>query len=135
MSNNYSLECEKCIIEKESFEALKSMPNDKSSGNVGLTKELVETFKCEVKTPSFSHSLHSLCKGERCTSQGKTIIKLIEKIQRQKMNSKLETNSSTKYWRKNSFQSFRQTSQENIREKTWSFTWTYPLIPIELKIS
>ena len=117
MSNNYSLECEKCIIKKESFEALKSMPNDKSSGNVGLTKELVETFKCEVKTPSFSHSLNSLCKGERCTSQGKTIIRLIEKIQRQKMNSKLETNLSTKYCRKNSFQSFRKHLKKILEKK------------------
>ena len=73
------------------------MPNDKSSGNDGLTKKLVETFKCEGKTPFFSHNLHSLCKDERCTSQGETIIKLIEKRQRQKMNSKLETNFSTKY--------------------------------------
>ena len=33
------LECEKCITEKEPFEALRSMPNDKSPGNDGLTKE------------------------------------------------------------------------------------------------
>ena len=31
------LECEKCITEKEPFEALRSMPNDKSPGNDGLT--------------------------------------------------------------------------------------------------
>ena len=31
-------ECEKCITEKELFEALKSVPNDKSLGNDSLTK-------------------------------------------------------------------------------------------------
>ena len=44
-----SLECEKDITEKELFEALKSIPNDKSPGNNSLTKEFVETFWPEVK--------------------------------------------------------------------------------------
>ena len=39
LSTEQSLECEKCITEKELFEALKSMSNDKSPGNDGLTKE------------------------------------------------------------------------------------------------
>ena len=39
LSNEQSLKREKCITEKELFEALKSMPNDKSPGNDGLTKE------------------------------------------------------------------------------------------------
>ena len=33
-----SMECEKCITEKELFETLKSMPNEKSPGNDDLTK-------------------------------------------------------------------------------------------------
>ena len=44
-----SLECEKDITEKELFEALKGIPNDKSPGNNSLTKEFVETFWPEVK--------------------------------------------------------------------------------------
>ena len=36
LSNEQSLECEKYISEKELFEALKSMPNDKSARNDGL---------------------------------------------------------------------------------------------------
>ena len=48
-----SLKCEKCITEKELFEALKSMTNDKSPGNDGLTKEFFETFWSEVKKPIF----------------------------------------------------------------------------------
>ena len=39
LSTEQSLQCEKCITEKELFEVLKSMPNDKSPGNDGLTKE------------------------------------------------------------------------------------------------
>ena len=49
LSTEQSLECEKDITEKELLEALKSMPNDKSPGNDGLTKEFFETFWSEVK--------------------------------------------------------------------------------------
>ena len=44
LSNEQSLECEKCITNKELFEALKSMPNNKSPGNDSLIKELFETL-------------------------------------------------------------------------------------------
>ena len=53
LSTEQSLECEKDITEKEIFEALKSMPNDKSPGNDGLTKEFFETFWSEVKKNIF----------------------------------------------------------------------------------
>ena len=39
LSTEQSLECERYIIENELFEALKSIPNDKSPGNDGLIKE------------------------------------------------------------------------------------------------
>ena len=46
------------------------MPNDKSPGNDGLTKEFFETFWSEVKKKTFlSCILHSFCKEELCTSQ------------------------------------------------------------------
>ena len=48
LSTEQSLECEKDITEKELFEALKSMPNDKSPVNDGLTKEFLEIFWSEV---------------------------------------------------------------------------------------
>ena len=48
LSTEQSLECEKCIIEKELFEALKNIPNNKSHGNDGLTKEFFETYWFEV---------------------------------------------------------------------------------------
>ena len=65
--------------EKELFEALKSMPNDKSPGNDGLTKEFFETFWSEVKKKFLSWVPHSFDKVELCTSQRQAIIKLIEK--------------------------------------------------------
>ena len=43
-SNEQSLESEKCITEKQLFESLKSMPNDKFPGNDGLIKEFLDTF-------------------------------------------------------------------------------------------
>ena len=56
------------MYHRKSFEALKSMPNDKSPENDGLTKELLETFWCEVKKPFLSCILHSFGKEELCTS-------------------------------------------------------------------
>ena len=64
-----SLECGKFITEKELFEALKSMPNNKSSGNDGLTKEFFKTFWSEVKNSFLSCIIYSFDKEELCTSQ------------------------------------------------------------------
>ena len=55
------------------------MPNDKSPGNDGLTKEFFETFWSEIKKTFLSCAIHSFDKGELCTSQRQAIIKLIEK--------------------------------------------------------
>ena len=55
------------------------MPNDKSPGNDGLTKTFFETFWSAVKKTFLSCVSHSIEKGELCTSQRPTIIKLIEK--------------------------------------------------------
>ena len=84
LSTEQSLECEKNISEKELLEALKSMPNDKSPGNDGLTKEFFETFWSEIKKTFLSCVIHSFDKGELCTSQRQAIIKLIEKKDKDK---------------------------------------------------
>ena len=58
LSTEQSLECEKCITEKELFEALKSMPNDKSRGNDGLDKKnyfYLEFYTLLVKRNSAPH--------------------------------------------------------------------------------
>ena len=43
------------------------MPNDKSPGNDGLTKEFFGTFWSEVKKPFLLCVLHSFDKEELCT--------------------------------------------------------------------
>ena len=55
------------------------MPNEKSPGNDGLTKEFFATFQPKVKRPFLQCILHSFSEEELCTSQGQAIIKLIEK--------------------------------------------------------
>ena len=44
LDNQKALSCEGPITEIELLNALKSMSNDKSPGNDGLTKEFYETF-------------------------------------------------------------------------------------------
>ena len=53
LSTEQSQEYEKCITEKELFKALESMPNKKSPGNDGLTKEYFEIFWSELKKTIF----------------------------------------------------------------------------------
>ena len=61
------------------------MPNDKSPGNDGLTKEFFETFWSEINKKTFlSCVIHSFDKGELCTSQRQAIIKLIKKKDKDK---------------------------------------------------
>ena len=71
------MEFEKDITEKELFKALKSMPNGKTPGNDGLTKN----FSNMLFLSSVSHSFD---KGELCISQRQAIIKLIEKKDKDK---------------------------------------------------
>ena len=59
LSNEQPLECEKRITEKELFEALKSMPNDKSPGNYGLIKTFLEMFWSEVEKNDFYHVFYT----------------------------------------------------------------------------
>ena len=66
-------------MEKETFEAIKSMPNDKFPGNDDLTKTFFETVWSGVKKPLLPWILHYFGKEELCTSQRQAIIKLIEK--------------------------------------------------------
>ena len=70
-----SLKCEKSITEKELFEALKSMPNDKSPGNDGLTKESFKTFWSEVKKKNFYLVFHALLtKGNSAPYKDKQLL-------------------------------------------------------------
>ena len=68
---------EQLLSAKEFQSALWNIPNEKSPGNDGLTKEFYETFWDDIKKPlSFQQALK---KGELSTSQKQAVIKLIVK--------------------------------------------------------
>ena len=76
------IKCEGEITESEFLKSLKSMKNDKSPGNDGLTKEFYETFWKEIKT-LFSNSIRKIFLTEELsTSQRQAVIKLIDKDKR-----------------------------------------------------
>ena len=76
--------CEGYITEKELFEALKSIENNKSPGNDGLTKEFYELFWSDIKKPFLASVREAFLKEELSTSQQQAVIKLIEKKDRDK---------------------------------------------------
>ena len=84
LSNNQKDLCEGIITEKELFAALKSMDNNKSPGNDGLTKEFYITFWSEIKKPLLASIHASFLRQELSTSQRQAIIKLTEKRDRDK---------------------------------------------------
>ena len=76
--------CEGNLSESELFDALTSMQNNKSPGNDGITKEFYETFGKEIKG-AFQNSIKKgYIVGKLSISQRHTIIKLIEKKERDK---------------------------------------------------
>ena len=70
---------EQPLSAKEFQSALRNMPNEKSPGNDGLTKEFYETFWDDIKRPLTLNFQQALKKGELSTSQKQAVIKLIEK--------------------------------------------------------
>ena len=74
-----TLSCEGIISEDGVFKNLKSMENNESPGNDGLSKEFYECFWDEVKKP-FSASVHkAFLNQELSTSQKQAVIKMLEK--------------------------------------------------------
>ena len=53
LTSKQSNDREAPLSEKELFDALKGMPDNKSPGNDGLTKEFYETFWSDIKIPFF----------------------------------------------------------------------------------
>ena len=84
LDNEQALECEGIIIETELLKALKSMKNDKSPGNDGITKEFYEFFWDDIKNLLSDSIKKSFISGELSTSQKQAVIKLIEKKDRDK---------------------------------------------------
>ena len=84
LNNEQISECEGFINEEELFSPLKSMENDKSPGNDGLTKEFDETFWQDLKTPLLESIRHSYLIDKLTVSQNQAVIKLIGKKDRDK---------------------------------------------------
>ena len=72
------------ITEKELLQALKSMENNKSPGNDGLSKEFYETFWNDIKTIFLSSVKKAYETDELSSSQRQAVIKPIEKKGRDK---------------------------------------------------
>ena len=84
LTEEQSQTCEGPITEPELLNAIKSIPNNKSPGNDGLTNQFYETFWEEIKIPLCNSITKSYQNGELKTSQRQAVIKLIEKKDKDK---------------------------------------------------
>ena len=71
--------CEEDLTEKDLYDSLKSMQNNKSLGNNGLPKEFYETFWNELREIFVNSVLETKEKEHLSKSQIQAIIKLIER--------------------------------------------------------
>ena len=76
--------CNIDLTEKDLYDSMKSMENDKSPGNDGLTKEFYVTFWDDIKATFVSSLKQAKERKELSISQRQAIIKLIEKKDRDK---------------------------------------------------
>ena len=76
--------CKIDLTEKDLYDSMKSMENDKSPGNDGLTKEFYVTFWDDIKATFISSLKQAKERKELSISQRQAIIKLIEKKDRDK---------------------------------------------------
>ena len=78
LTNEQILSCQGIISEGKVFKSLKSIENNKSSGN-GLSKEFFECFWDEIKNP-FLASIHRAFLNQKLSSsQKQPAIKMLEK--------------------------------------------------------
>ena len=90
-----SKDCEFVLSEKDLLLVLKSMPNNKSPGKDGLTKEFYELFWDDLKYPLISSFKSAFVKGELSNSQKQAVIKQIEK--KNKIKGLLKTGDQCPY--------------------------------------
>ena len=76
--------CDIELTEKDLYDSMKSMKNDKSPGNDGLTKEFHVTFWDDIKATFVSSLKQAKERKELSISQRQAIIKFIEKKDRDK---------------------------------------------------
>ena len=79
INNDFFSLCENDLTEDELLISLKSMQNNKTPGNDGLTKEFYEAFWNEIKHVFLKSLKQAKEKGQLSISQRQAVIKLIEK--------------------------------------------------------
>ena len=84
LSTDQIILCDIELTEKDLYDSMKSMKNDKSPGNDGLTKEFYVTFWDDIKATFVSSLKQAKERKELSISQRQAIIKLIEKKDRDK---------------------------------------------------
>ena len=80
--------CEIELVGKELWNALKSMPDNKTSGNDGLSKGFYEAIWNELEDPILKLFCHAKIYKGFSTSQRQALIKLLEKKDRDKRSIK-----------------------------------------------
>ena len=81
LSNGQQQICDAIISEKEIYDALRSMENDKKPGSDELSKEFYEVFLDDAKNPLLA-SNNAFIKEKHSTSQKHAVIKLTEEKDR-----------------------------------------------------
>lgn len=71
--------CESDLSENELYNSMKSMQENKSPGNDGLSKEFYETFWDEIKKPFMKSLCEAKIKSTLSISQRQAVIKLLQK--------------------------------------------------------
>ena len=79
LSTDQIILCDIELTEKDLYDSMKSMENDKSPGNDGLTKEFYVTFWDDIKATFISSSKQAKERKELSISQRQAIIKLNKK--------------------------------------------------------
>ena len=82
INNDFFNLCENDLTEDELLITLKSMQNNKTPVNDGLTKEFYEAFWNEIKHVFLKSLKQAKEKGQLSISQRQAVIKLIEKKKR-----------------------------------------------------
>ena len=79
LNDQEKLSCEGFLTEKECFEALKEMKNNKSPGSDGITTEFYKIFWTTIKTFYIKSINYSYTNGSLTTLQKQGIITLLPK--------------------------------------------------------
>ena len=79
LTEDQSRNCEFILSEEDLLLVLKSMPNNESPGNDGLTKQFYEVFWVGLKTALISSFESAFDKGYLSNLQKQAVTKLIEK--------------------------------------------------------